>query len=91
MAVLAIENVTKHYGSMAALQGVSLRIEPGTVRALVGENGAGKSTLVRVVCGMVAQGSGSITVDRVSLPSPAAARSAARLGIRRRASALHAD
>ena len=45
-------NVTKRFGSTAALQDVSLRVMPGESHALVGRNGAGKSTLVRVVAGL---------------------------------------
>jgi ATP-binding cassette subfamily B protein len=55
-----------------ALDGVSLRLPPGTVVALVGENGAGKTTLVKLLCGFYAPDSGRILVDRVDLGTFAA-------------------
>lgn len=43
-AILRIEDVTKNYGPVRALRGVSLEIRRGTIHGLLGENGAGKST-----------------------------------------------
>jgi ABC-type sugar transport system ATPase subunit len=42
-ALLSIRGVSKKYEGMYALKGIDMDLEPGTVRALVGENGAGKS------------------------------------------------
>lgn len=44
-----VQNVSKSYGSVVALSGVSLKIHAGEVIGLVGDNGAGKSTLVKVL------------------------------------------
>jgi ABC-type sugar transport system ATPase subunit len=46
-AALEVDNVSKRFGSINALEDVSLRIAGGLVTALVGDNGAGKSTLVK--------------------------------------------
>jgi len=46
-----VRNVSKHYGSVVALEDVSLQLAPGEVLGLVGDNGAGKSTLVKVLSG----------------------------------------
>jgi ATP-binding cassette subfamily B protein len=50
-----------------ALQGVSLKVGPGEVVALVGENGAGKSTLVKLLCRLYDPSAGSVTLDGVPL------------------------
>jgi branched-chain amino acid transport system ATP-binding protein len=50
---LAVEQVSVHFGGVAALSGVSLRAEAGAVTGLIGPNGAGKTTLFNVVCGFV--------------------------------------
>ncbi len=73
---LAAENVTKSFGSITAIQGVSLEVAAGRVTALVGDNGAGKSTLVKMLSGLVAPDSGSVMIGGrpVELGDPRAAR-----------------
>jgi ABC-type sugar transport system ATPase subunit len=53
-----VEGVTKTYPGVVALEDVSLRIEPGEIRGLVGENGSGKSTLVKLLSGGVSPDAG---------------------------------
>ncbi len=62
---LALETygLTKRFGSLVAMDHVSLRVEAGTVHALLGENGAGKSTLVKCVAGFQNADQGSIMID----------------------------
>ncbi|MDO9291999.1 MAG: ABC transporter ATP-binding protein [Hydrogenophaga sp.] len=64
------------FGSFQALQGVSMKVAPGTVHALLGENGAGKSTLVKCVAGFQRPTSGSILIDgrEQAIPTPVVAR-----------------
>lgn len=48
---LSVRNATKVFGAQVALDGVSIDVEPGEVRALVGQNGCGKSTLIKILAG----------------------------------------
>jgi iron complex transport system ATP-binding protein len=58
-----ILGLTCRFGGIAALDGVSLAIEPGTVFAIVGPNGAGKTTLLRAVAGALAPEAGAVLID----------------------------
>jgi rhamnose transport system ATP-binding protein len=60
--LLRLDGVSKAFGGVRALRGVTLDLRAGEVHALVGENGAGKSTLVRIVTGAHAADSGSVSV-----------------------------
>jgi len=55
--------LTKRFGAFTAMESVSMRVEPGSVHALLGENGAGKSTLVKCVAGYQRAEEGSILID----------------------------
>ena len=68
---LRLDGIAKRFGATAALDGASLELQPGEVRALVGENGAGKSTLLSVVGGLLAPDGGAMTL----LGAPYAPRS----------------
>ncbi len=54
---LSLSGITKSFGGVAALSGVSLEVSSGQIHALVGENGAGKSTLVKIMIGLYPHGS----------------------------------
>jgi ABC-type uncharacterized transport system ATPase subunit len=75
---LALETygLTKRFGAFTAMDQVSLRVQPGTVHALLGENGAGKSTLVKCVAGYQRAEEGSILVDgrEQNISNPVVAR-----------------
>lgn len=75
---LAVVDVSKHYGGVHALKGVSLEVRAGEVLGLVGDNGAGKSTLLKVLAGAHAPSSGSIFVDgeEMTFATPHAAKEA---------------
>ncbi|MGV3552075.1 sugar ABC transporter ATP-binding protein [Rhizobium sp.] len=60
---IEIVDISKAYTGVIALEGVSLDVAPGEVVGLVGENGAGKSTLMKILGGVVAPTSGTISVD----------------------------
>jgi ABC-type multidrug transport system ATPase subunit len=59
---ITVESLSKRYGGVRALDGVSFTIEPGQILAVLGINGAGKTTLLRCFSGVVAA-SGSISYD----------------------------
>jgi ABC-type uncharacterized transport system ATPase subunit len=77
---LETTGMTKIFGSLAALEDVSIKVEPGTVHALLGENGAGKSTLVKCIMGFYSADKGQVLLDgkEVAIHSP---RDARALGI----------
>lgn len=74
--ILSLRGVTKHFGAVAALTDIDLTVHESEVVALVGDNGAGKSTLVKVLAGVHAADSGTITSDgkTVNIHSPADAQ-----------------
>ena len=61
--MIEIRNVTKTFGSFAALDDASLTVPSGAIYGLVGPNGAGKSTLIRCLTGIYRQDKGDILVD----------------------------
>jgi simple sugar transport system ATP-binding protein len=60
---LEIAEMSKHFGSLIALDNVSMRLKPATFHALLGENGAGKSTLVKCVMGFYRPTSGRVLIN----------------------------
>jgi len=64
---LTVDSLHAGYGAVEALHGVSLRVEPGEIVALLGANGAGKSTTLRAISGLVRPASGSIRLGETAL------------------------
>jgi ABC-2 type transport system ATP-binding protein len=57
-----VENVVKSFGTIRALDGITLRVRQGEIYGLLGPNGSGKTTLIRAVVGLIAPDSGTVTV-----------------------------
>src|SRR6185437_14416803 len=78
--IVALENATKRYGGVAALENANFELFPGEIHALVGENGAGKSTLCKLIAGVTPPTEGLLRVDGrpVAFSAP---KDASRLGI----------
>ncbi|MFY9371061.1 MAG: ATP-binding cassette domain-containing protein [bacterium] len=63
-----MKDIHKTFGRVKALKGVSFYLEPGEIRALVGENGAGKTTLMNILYGMYSHDEGEIYIDNEKVP-----------------------
>src|SRR5947209_16502691 len=76
--VLAVRDVSKSFGSVQALSGVSLELTAGEAHALAGENGAGKSTLIKILGGVYPPDGGEVLLDGlpVRFAGPGDARAA---------------
>jgi len=64
-----VDNVVKSFGTMRALDGVTLRVKTGEIYGLLGPNGAGKTTLIRAIVGLVAPDSGTVAVLGKRMPN----------------------
>ena len=64
-----VDSVTKEFGDIKALNGVTLRVRRGEIYGLLGPNGAGKTTLIRSIVGLIAPNSGTVTVLGRKLPN----------------------
>jgi branched-chain amino acid transport system ATP-binding protein len=62
-AVLVTRDLSRRFGGLRALGGVSVRVEPGTVLGVIGPNGAGKSTFINLVTGHLRPSGGSVLID----------------------------
>ncbi|MES2571969.1 MAG: ABC transporter ATP-binding protein, partial [Verrucomicrobiota bacterium] len=76
--MLEIKDLQVRYGTIAALHGISLKVEKGSIVTLVGANGAGKSTILRAISGLIPVAAGSIVYDGESVANVAPHRIVAR-------------
>jgi ABC-2 type transport system ATP-binding protein len=85
---IEVEGLTKSFGRLRALAGVSLRVRVGEVYGLLGPNGSGKTTLIRALLGMVRPDSGQVRVLGRLMPDRPVL---ARIGYMTQAAALYPD
>jgi ABC-2 type transport system ATP-binding protein len=81
-----VENVSKSFGAVKALDGVTMRIRRGEIYGLLGPNGAGKTTLIRMIVGIVGAQAGTVTVLGQRMPNVAVLR---HIGYMTQAAALY--
>ena len=65
--MLEAENLVKHFGGVMAVNGVSLRLEAGEIRGVIGPNGSGKTTLVNILSGFYALDNGTIRLHGTAI------------------------
>ena len=63
VSLLHVQNVSRHFGSLVAVDHVSMTVEPGELRAVIGPNGAGKTTFFNMISGFFPPTSGTIVFD----------------------------
>lgn len=66
--LVELRDITKNFGNVQALRGVSIMLYPGEITAIVGDNGSGKSTLINILSGNLKPDSGTIAIDGKPFP-----------------------
>ena len=69
--MIDIDNLTKKFGDLTAVDNLTLHVEEGEVFGLLGPNGAGKTTTIRMLCCLISKTSGNATFDNLSLNNKA--------------------
>jgi ABC-2 type transport system ATP-binding protein len=83
---VSVEDVSRSFGRLKALNGVTLRVRRGEIYGLLGPNGAGKTTLIRLVCGLLEAQSGTVNVLGQRMPQVGVLR---RIGYMTQQAALY--
>jgi branched-chain amino acid transport system ATP-binding protein len=78
VSLLQVRGVSRHFGSLVAVDNVSLTVEPGELRAVIGPNGAGKTTFFNLISGFFPPTAGTIVFDGPDITSWSADRRVAR-------------
>ena len=69
--MIIIENLTKKFGEVTAVEGLSLQVEEGEIFGFLGPNGAGKTTSIRMLCCLISKTSGDARIDDYEISKPA--------------------
>ncbi len=62
-ALVELDDVSKYYGNIRALEGVSLEVHAGEISCVLGDNGAGKSTLIKIIAGLHQHDAGTLSIE----------------------------
>ena len=74
--MIAVANLVKRFGALAAVDDVSLRVEPGEIHGFLGPNGAGKTTTIKMIAGLLQPTAGRVVVNGHNMAEePEAAKS----------------
>ena len=65
--MLQIKNIVKKFGSFTAIDGINLHVKQGELYGFLGQNGAGKTTTIKMIAGVYASTSGSISVNGIDI------------------------
>jgi ABC-2 type transport system ATP-binding protein len=65
--VITVENLTKNFGEVIAVEGLTFRVEEGEVFGFLGPNGAGKTTTIRMLCCLISKTSGNAVATSIIL------------------------
>ena len=88
--MLAIRELTRSFGTLKAVDGISFQVKPGEIYGLLGPNGAGKTTTISCICGLLRPNAGAIELDGAAFSAdPIAFKS--RIGIVPQETALYGD
>lgn len=79
-ALVELDDVSKYYGNVRALEGVSLEVHAGEITCVLGDNGAGKSTLIKIIAGLHRHDAGTFRIEGEDA-RPASPREALDRGI----------
>ena len=79
--IIEINNLTKRYGNVLAVNDLSFKVKEGELFAFLGVNGAGKSTTINIMCQTLAKDSGSIIIDGIDVDSSAANKIKSEIGV----------
>jgi branched-chain amino acid transport system ATP-binding protein len=74
MSLLRVENVSKHFGNLVAVNDISMTVSSGELRAIIGPNGAGKTTFFNLISGFLRPSSGRVVFDDEDITSLLPAR-----------------
>ena len=69
--MIEVTNLTKNYGKVEALKGISFVVKPGEIYGLLGPNGAGKSTTINIISGLLRPSTGSASVGGFDIANSA--------------------
>jgi ABC-2 type transport system ATP-binding protein len=85
--MIEVQGLTKRYGTLVAVDGISFAVRPGETFGLLGPNGAGKSTTLHMLCGALRPDAGTISIESMADPTREVVRR--RIGIAPQALALY--